>query len=297
MKTITNKTLLFAVLVSFGLACTSLNTDDAEEAISDLDLEAASQIIGETVSSNNSGAMSSVYDALSTVGATGISYNDDAQAKTAANDSSGRGREQNFSYSYDPATGTHTIDFMRSITRGEFSKSVSAHLEYIFTDLDDEFIVFPRLNKDDIEEVDYKGTKQGSIDGPRVDSEFTRIDSMIVGGIHSSSTIFTINGTHEGSGSRQGTLEDGTEINRAYSVNIEFADIQIEKAVVQENGNLEEGVTGTLTYSMTFLNADGEEETLEGEIILEGDGTALLRFKRFAKVFRFSLRDGSSENS
>ena len=296
MKTSTNKTLLFAALISLGFACTSVNNSEISEAISEQDLEAASQIIGETVSSENSGAMSSIYDALSTVGASGISYND-TQAKAVEDDNSGRGRENNFSYSYDAATGTHTIDFNRSISRGEFSKSVNAHLEYIFTDLQDDFIEFPRVDRDSIEAVDYKGTKSGSLDGPFRDSEFTRIDTLVVTGIHSSSPVFGIDGTHAGSGNRSGMLDDGTEVSRSYSVNIDFQNIAIDKATVQENGNLEEGVTGTLTYNMTFVNTEGEERVLEGEIVLEGDGTALLRFRRFTKVFRFSLRDGSTENS
>ncbi len=292
-------TILSATLFAFGLAGCASVSNDSVEPINETDLEAASEIIGETLSSDNSGAMSSMYDALSNISASGISYGDLVLTKQneERDERSGRGRESNFSYSYDSQTGTHTVDFNRAVSYtdnqgGEYSRSLSAHLKYIFLDLDDEFIAFPRWRNSAIETIDFVSERNGESITPYLDTEFTRIDTLLFTGIHSSSAVFGVNGVHYGSGSVKGTLRDNTPIDRAYSVRIEFDDVQIEKDTVLTNGNLEEGISGTLIYEITYTNEDGEEETLEGEILLEENGEALLRFNGFSQVFRLSLRDG-----
>ena len=70
LQNISKLTLLgLSLLVSFA-ACSAVNND--VETLSDEDIELATQIIGESVSDDNSGIMSSMYDAVSTVGKDGI---------------------------------------------------------------------------------------------------------------------------------------------------------------------------------------------------------------------------------
>jgi hypothetical protein len=178
----------------------------------------------------------------------------------------------------------------------EFSRSLNAHLEYIFTDLQDNFIAFPRWRNSAIETIDFKSQRDGQSNTPYLDTDFSRTDTMLFTGVHSSSDVFGVSGVHYGSGSVQGELRDGTPIDRTYEVRIEFNDVEIEKDTVLANGNLEEGVSGTLVYEITYTNEEGDVETLEGEILLEENGEALLRFNEFSQVYRLRLRDGERIN-
>jgi len=297
MKPLTKYTLLTAMLISFGLAGCSSSTDSTDEleTVTEEDLEIAAEVVSESISDQTGGTMNSVFDAVSDVSESGISYSNTQSKSQYSNEDAGRGRESNYSYSYDPETGTHTIDFLRSVTRGDFSKSVSAHLEYIFTDPEGTFIVQPRAHKDSIEAVDFKGTRSGEMSTIRGNSNFTRIDSLLLSGLHSSSAIFGFEGTHHGEGSRSGITRNEREFNRTYEVDIIFTDIQIDKAIVEANGDLTEGVTGSVSYTIVLTGSNGDqnrEKTIEGTVEFLGDGTGLLRFERFAKVFRFSLSDG-----
>lgn len=297
LKNISKLTLLgLSLLVTFA-ACSAVNND--VETLSDEDIELATQIIGESVSDENSGVMSSIYDAVSTVGKDGISYRDDNNNnKTLPNDDSGRGRESNYAYSYDPETGTHTVEYNRSVNNPFFTKSVSLLNTYIFKSPEGDFVARPRANKDSIESVAFTGSKSGFVDSRRRDSEFARLDTFAIAGLHSTSSVVSIDGTHHGEGSASGITRDSVEASRDYTIDIEFLNVEIEKDSVVANGNLEQGVTGTLTYSIVLNKTVGDEvnnEVIEGTIELTGDGTALLRFRRVAKVVRFSLKDGSEQ--
>ncbi|MGF1671347.1 MAG: hypothetical protein ACFCU6_12930, partial [Balneolaceae bacterium] len=75
-------------------------------------------------------------------------------------------------------------------------------------------------------------------------------------------------------------------------------DVKIDKALVIENGNLEEGVTGFMRYELIkshTVNGETREKTVSGSIEFEGDGTALLRFDRAGKLFRIALKNGVAE--
>lgn len=285
--------LSLTLMILFA-ACSAVNND--VESLTDEDIELATQIIGESVSSDNSGVMGSIYDAMSAVGQDGISYND--RRNKADDDHSGRGRESNYSYEYDPETGTHTLEYNRSVNRGEFSKSVSLLNTYVFKSPEGDFIARPRANADSIESIDFTGNKSGQLVSRKKNSNFSRADTFAIAGLHSTSSVVSIDGTHFGEGTATGMVRDSVEASREYTVNIEFLNVEIEKDSVEANGNLEQGVTGTLNYSIVINKTFGDESdenVIEGTIEMDGDGTALLRFKKIAKVVRFSLKDGSRE--
>ena len=299
MKSINNisKLTLFglSLLVTFA-ACSAVNND--VESLSDEDIELATQIISESVSDENSGIMSSMYDAVSSVGDNGIEYRDDHK-KQNHSDRTGRGRESNYSYSYDPETGTHTLQYNRSVNNEQFVKSVSLLNTYVFKSPEGDFIARPRANKDSIESIDFTGSKSGLVNSRHRDSEFARLDTFAIAGLHSTSSVVSIDGKHHGEGSASGITRDSVEASRNFTVDIEFLNVEIEKDSVLANGNLEQGVTGTLTYSIILNKIVGDEannEVIEGTIELTGDGTALLRFNKVAKIVRFSLKDGREQD-
>jgi len=277
--------------------CSISGVDKQDQDITEEDLQAASEILGESLSDETSGVMGSLNDALTGISSDGFvrvsspkSVGDDDDE-----DNSGRGRESNFSYSYDPQTGTHTLSFMRSVDKPNFSKSVIDTLKYIFTDGNGEFIVFPRANRERIETIDYKGFREGTLNSPRRNSFFVRKDTFLIDGVSQASNILFIDGVHNGEGNFEGTTDDGITLERDYTLEINFLNVEIDKSVVRQNQNLQEGVTGTLTYELIVektRNGSSSTKTIRGTIEMNGDGTALLRFDRFNKLFQINLDDG-----
>jgi len=151
-----------------------------------------------------------------------------------------------------------------------------------------------------IETIDFKGMRIGSFETERRTSSFTRVDTMFASGLSGSSAILTIDGKHNGEGRMTVNLprlERSGE--RTFEVEFTFQNIQLDKAIVRENGTLEEGITGLITYDMQMTqtrDGDTKEKSLSGTIELTGDGSPLLRFDRFRKTFRIAMSDGSLTN-
>lgn len=291
--------LAVALLVSLA-ACSSVNNETSE--ITEADLELAAQIVGTSLSDDESGMMSSMYDTFSDIDAQSITYGGDARFKTNGhpdNERSGRGGESNFTHEYDSLTGVHTISFERSVENDRFQKSISAEQKIIFTDPDGNFIARPKENKEAIETISFTGSKSGTSESPYRNSNFTKIDSFFVAGLHATSTTLSIDGSHNGTGEMEGTRRDSSTVSGSFEVSITFENVEVNKDTVLAYGNLENGVSGTLTYSINMTKTvDGvpEEKIVEGTIDLEEDGTALMRFNKFPKVFRLSLLDGEESN-
>jgi len=291
-------TTLFAIALFALSGCSIDGLDNQTEEITEADLEAAGQIIGESISDENSGVMGSLNDAVATFSSSGFE-NFATKSSSAGNDdddeNSGRGHESNFSHSYDPETGTHTIIFTRSINRGEFFKTVTDTLKYIFTDTEGNFIAFPRQNRDRVETIDFKGIKEGNVNLPEKTSFFVRTDTFFIDGFSDASSILSIDGVHNGEGDFQGSDNSGNTLERKYSLEFNFLNIEVDKAIVEANQSLEQGVTGSLTYEIVIentRNGSSSSKTLRGNVEFNGDGTALLRFQRFQKLFQINLDDG-----
>lgn len=296
--------LLGGMLLLSG--CDTASTPAANEELTQAEAQAASEIIGESLSSDYDGVMSTVYDATATVSTDGISYigsgssgmmkTSEATVSEGMGGNSGRGHESNFEHTYDPETGTHYISFERDFQNPRMEKTMQAELTYVFRDTAGQFIEHPRLDYDKIEETDYTGMHTGTMSNQRRTSEYLRKDTLFVSGISSASDILKFHGTHYGTGAFEISSNNAT-VTRNYEIAIQFNDIEIDKAVVQENGTLEEGVTGSMTYDMSFYlsNAQGEKtQDVSGTIEFTGDGTALLRFKHYPRFFRLDLFDGTS---
>ncbi len=285
------------VLLFMISGCSLNGIDNQEEEITEEDLQAAGQILGESLSDETSGVMGSLNDAVTGISSDGFVRTSSAKSLgDDEDDNSGRGRESNFSYSYDPETGTHTLSFMRSVDKPNFSKSVTDTLKYIFTDNNGAFIEFPRVNRDRIETIDYKGFREGTVNSLNRNSFFVRKDTFLIDGVSQASNILSINGVHNGEGNFEGTGEQGNMLQREYTLEINFLNVEVDKSIVQQNQSLEQGVTGTLTYELVVektTNGSSSSKTLRGTIEMTGDGTALLRFERFSKLFQINLDDGN----
>lgn len=297
--------LIMAVSALFtGCTLDGISTDSSNtsENVTQEDLEAAARIMGETLSDENEGVMSSLNDALTTFTTDGFTLSESGGSDGLLvpythddDENTGRGKETNFSYSYDPDTGQHTIAFQRIVHNGEFYKSVTDTLKYIFTDVDGAFIAFPREQRLRIETIDFTAFRDGTVQDSARESFFTRRDTFFIDGVSEASAILSLDGVHRGNGELMATTENNDVIQRSYSAIVNFLDIQIDKAVVRENGSLEAGVNGVLSWEIEIVkskNGNSETKTLSGTVEMNGDGTALLRFKKFAKIFLINLDDG-----
>lgn len=300
---------LFAALAGVFLfsACNIDGLDSDTGELTDEEIRVASQIIGESLSAESDGIFSSLNDAFvipnqsefnesfSTTSGDGFLLRSLA---TANNDESTQGtsNENNYSYEYDPETGTHSVSFSRSINRPEFSKESSADLEYIFYDVTGGFVDSPRMDNDRIETVDYTASRSGSITTPRKSSSYQRSDQFLTDGLSLESGTIQIDGLHQGSGQFESAGENGGTVSRNYEISVDFLNVRIDKELMERSNSLERGVTGSVAYEMVInRNVNGEEstKTVNGTIELNGDGTALLRFRDVLDIFRIKLDDGT----
>lgn len=287
---------LLLALLSVGFwSCSSVSNDT--ELISDADLDMAAEIMGSSISDQQSGLMNSVYDALSTISSTGISYGNDKNflMKSDKDERGGRGFERSFSHTYDSTTGVHTLSFDRSFEKGLFSSSISTLQEIQYVDLEGNFIAKPKLHRDAVNQINLHSTKSGQNSNPHKSSEFTKIDSLYFTGVHATQSLVRMDGSHHGFGSGAAVLRDSSSHSRSFEVKVVFDDIEIDKDTLAAYGNLENAVTGTLSYSMTMnkvINGVPEETVMEGTIDLEEDGTALMKFYKYDRLYRLGLRDG-----
>ena len=292
--------LLLLFTVASGCTLDSISDEDISDEVTNEDLEAASQILGESLSADNSGVILSLNDALTSVSSDGFTatqsigtFQKGKSPSATVLDDDGRGRESNYSYTYDPETGIHTVSFNRIIDNPLFMKEVSDTLEYIFRDSNGEFVEEPRAEKNRIESIDFHGYRTGTVETPKRNSSFTRIDTFFIDGVSDASAILQIDGVHNGNGSMEINKPNGDFLIRNYSLEINFLNIEIDKQLAEDG--LEQGVTGTLSWEMIIdKNNNGSEssKTMRGTVEMNGDGTALLRFRDYIKVFQVNLDDG-----
>lgn len=303
MKTTIHRYLLIPALLLAYTACNSL--DPHADDFTDEELQIASQIIGESLSEESGGFMSTIYDALSNVEQDRMVYGGERRKEIlyrpeAPNNGpgNGRGSESEYNASYNPETGEHIVSFRRSHQGPNQTITLSVLNKYIYTDIDGAFLEFPRRQSDQIETIDFKGVRQGTNTTLRRSSSFTRSDTLLISGISTASEELTLEGVHRGEGRMEVNLprlERSQE--RSYLNRFVFQDIRIDKALVQENGSLEEGVTGLITYELKMkntVNGETRERDISGVIELTGDGTALLRFNRVSQFFVIGLRSGET---
>jgi hypothetical protein len=301
MKTIKNTIyLLTAGLLIIAAGCDTVNPD--AEQLTDEELEMAAEIIGESLSESGGGLLSSLYDAVSDVDEEGIRYertesvNQSLMADRQRTESIRRGTESDYNANYNPETGEHTIAYRRGYQGELFSKTLHVHSVYIFTDIEGEFLEFPKRQQDQIETIDFKGTREGTASGPRRSSSFSRADTLFLDGVSSASTILTLEGTHHGSGEMSANLRTRNRPDsRSYEVQFKMSDIRVDKEIVRENGPLEDGITGFISYRLKMtqtVNGQTRERLTSGTVELTGDGNALLRFDKVQDFFRIALRNG-----
>jgi hypothetical protein len=300
MMNIYQKFIISTAVLALLVTATSCTLDDVSstnnETITEQDLQAAGEILGESLSSDNSGVLLSLTDALTNFSSTNFGSSQNKTGTPTTQDGrSGRGGETDYNYTYNQETGIHTISFRRQVDSPLFSKTVIDTLNYIFKDSNDRFIESPDTEAERIEYINYNANREGEILTPRKNSFFVRTDTFLIDGVSDATPVLSIDGVHNSNGNIEvdNQVENKT-FERSYELEINFLSIEIEKP---SNGpvDLSRGVTGTLSWEMTIQKSssgNSSSKTLRGTVEMSGDGTALLRFQNLLKRFQVNLNNG-----
>ncbi|MEX0779542.1 MAG: hypothetical protein WD037_07395 [Balneolales bacterium] len=288
-----NSVMIFLVTLALG-ACT-LDALDENPSLSDSDLQIVSQIISESLSSHGDGVVSSLDDAFEVPTEKGL------RRQTAIGigigipvDSLPFQNEQDYDYFYDQAGGVHTTSFTRK-GDSEDARQGIYELDYIFLDAKGNFIQNPERDHSLIIAIDYTGFRDGEIINPRKKSTYARTNNYKIEGLGENHSYINVAGNHKGEGSFQSIIGN-EEFLSNYFIEIDIQNLQIDKTVLDSNQDLEQGVTGALSYEISIGKQNEKAKRLTGTINLIGDGTGVLRFKDFAEMVTIKLDKGTALN-
>lgn len=286
------KTALYISLFFAFLAISSCSIDSFENSsapITDEETQIAGQIIGESISENQSGILSTFSEAFAVPTPSGLE-----NGPSLLSTGSFRNLET-YSYSFDTESNEHRVFFTIGRETPLLSSATDVSLSYIFYDSGGNPIEFPADQKERIDAVDFSSEQSGTITTGSKNSVFSRTDRIIMSGISSNSGLLTLDGFHSGTGNFSAVSLSGATIQREYALDMNYLNIQIDKATVQSNRNFRSGVTGALSYESTVRDVSsetGSTKIVNGTIELNGDGTALLNFREQPEPIRLRLDDG-----
>lgn len=284
------KYLLYAFVFLTFLSC----SDSAQLVDDEQDLEALTLIISESLSDQNDGFITEMYDF--TTEFMGSSLSSPAKGLASSGPRPGHGRPQNFTKSYDPETGKHVLEFERNFSNRVITKSQNVYLEYIFQTSDSSFVEFPADSA--YSTVSFNGERSGSIVTARKSSESDRTANWQMSGFESESETITLNGTQSNQGSMVVKTKNG-DLSKEYTLTMSFVDIILDKSF-REDSTLENKLTGTIDFEMNVIhslpNGEIKEKSNSGTIDLAGDGKAILRIMGIRQIFSINLDDGEVDS-
>ena len=277
------------VLALLFSACNINSFDQNSTELTQEEALIAGLIIGESVSENQSGLLSSFQEAFAVptqqnliVGPSILSFDNLLDI-------------QNYTYNFDALTGIHHVKYSRENQGTELTSTSPYEIRYTFWDADRNIITDPDRDRDRIEGVEYKAIRSGEIIDSTKVSYYTRTDHLFMNGISSENDMLIIDGYHSGEGVFTRIDSLGQEIKRDYTIEINYLDIQINKPIVTENKNFRTGVNGAFSYETIIQfsgNGNNGTKIVNGSIELNGDGTALLKFSDKSEPYRVRLENG-----
>ena len=291
------------ILPVLGLAATlaacDTNAPDAA-ALTPAETAVAASIVAQAVADQSEGMVSDLYDMDAGLDATGLGYGEGAMGKGRGKPGMGDrrgGLRQDGRVVYDPATGTHRVQYTRTVESPVLKKALSVDLAYVFTDAAGGFLARPRADRDLVAKVTFAGERKGSStltrrDGATHASAFEREASWALAGLTGASATFA--GEQASKGSFRTVGADGVTNERAFTATLRTDGVTITKA--NAGDGVEDAITGTLAYTVTMrrVQGAGDPQTREvtGTIELAGNGRALLRFMGLPGKYRVDLSTG-----
>ena len=267
--------------------CTIDSFENNQTLLNDEELRITGQIIGESVSENESGLLSSFSEAFAIPTSNGLATGNSVLATGSFRNL------QNYTYQYNSIDGVHRAQFSR--TDAATGIPTEYDLKYIFRDSQGNFIESPNQNSHLIESLEFTGERTGQIETTSKSSIYNRTDRFIMDGLSDQSPTITLDGSHSGEG--QFIRNDvNNRVERDYLLEINFLNVRIIKQIVESNRSFRKGVNGAVSYESTIQsNQNGEaadSKIVNGTVNFNGDGTALLRFQQTFNTFRIRLENG-----
>lgn len=286
----------YSILLFLFVGLIACKEADNTPSLSEEDLQAVTLAVSEALADETDGVMTELYDLQNNL-AFGRSNSDVGVLQgPQRGPRPGQGDPRNQVRTYDPVTGKHVIQFVRSFTGMGVTKSQSVYLEYIFTNPDGAFVEFP--GREEVAQIQFTGDRDGSITSPRGSTTTSREATWLMQGLDDASTTIRLNGSQENSGTMNGTTPNG-DFSREFTLTLGFADVTLDKSF-EADSTLENKVTGTITFEMTMKhtlpNGEIREKTNQGSIDLAGNGKALLRIMGIRTLFAINLATGDVES-
>jgi hypothetical protein len=291
LKTYHQRAWMAAVLAAFVFtACDTVNT--GQDTLTEEDITAIQTIIGDAISDQGEGFMSEMYDLTSDITPGDMSASGDEIADEDSGTRPRIGQKSQYNASYNPETGWHQVAFRRYY-EGEFlEKYMAALLRYRFSTEQGRFLEWPRRQQEHIYKVEFEGRREGYLKGPFRSSDYLRRGAWVLEGFNTN--VMTLAGRQNNNGSMSVVLREGGTAEREFDLRFEVVDVTITMPD-EENGQLEQHVTGTINYWITLTHTrNGESRVVEnrGSIELNGDGKALLRLMGLSRVVSIDLSTG-----
>jgi hypothetical protein len=291
--------LLLAVVVVVLVSISGCDLGNEETSVEEVDLEVAAAVITESLVEQSEGMFADLTDMSADVTQHGIAYQNPRFGRGVANRAR-RGGMTDFSKSYDPETGWHTIAYERSVVTPNFVKSMEALIRHRYMDAGGLYLEHPR-DAANLNRIEYEGRRAGttSTNGEmRVSREqqFERTAEWTLNGLASDAPL-TFGGHQEHFAHVRLVRPVAGPSERTVTIAMQLDNATIDQDVAREAG-LEHAVTGTIRYTLTIVydwaRQSGERQ-IEGTIDLAGDGQAILRFNGLREAFIIGLNSAETQ--
>jgi len=281
MKPVPASLAILLLLLLYG--CSLDPIQDQDQVLTTEEALLASQIIGESVSQDQFGILSNFGEAFAVPTPTGLLPGTSVLSPVAFQHITG------YTYSYDVATGWHQVTFTKSSLIEAILTPVSHELRYRFRDSRGQIIANPEISAGQIHSVEFEADRSGDIATPTHTSRFTRSDLLFAEGLLADEPILRLEGFHRSRGSYQRNT-----LASSYTLDADYLDIRINKDTVKVYNSFRRGVYGAMSYE-TVIRPDttvGQAKTVNGTLVMEGDGSAILRLPDRAETLRVRVTDG-----
>jgi hypothetical protein len=268
-------------------------TNTTKEELTEEEVLVLEGVLGNALSEEDEGLLSGMMDMTGHFGTNGLNHR---YRRSGAFEGSPFG---DFTREYDPETGIHSISFTRDVDRPQWSVSLSALMEYQFTDPDGAFLEFPYADSTFIQTIQFNGTRTGQTERPNRSSSFERVANWTLSDIQSVDGVMTLEGSQTGTGSMMVSRPAGGEFSREYTTQLDLVDVTLQEATEDED-RLPYLVSGVIEYQTTITKTVNGEETVNeysGTIELSENGEALVRFFGLKRTLRLNLANGSRVDS
>lgn len=297
----TYRLAIWMILIAWVLTTScSLQIDRENQPITEEDLQMLSQIIAESLSDANAGAVSAMHDAVSGISSNGFSIQKTASLpKVELQELSGRGTETNIQYSFNAFNGEHFLRFDRLVDLPNYQKIQTDSLIYVYRQQDGSFIIDPEVQAPLIESIRFYGSRVGQIEQPSSISQFSRHDTLFIWGLSEISDVIYMNGSHIGGGTYTAQLGlDSSWVERNYHIEFSFLDILLPKNTPLPTQKLDQSLQGQITYVVEITDPDQPDQPrrLNGRIDLVGDGTATLQLAEAPSNYQVNLNSGQTRD-